>query len=314
MLPYFPNPSESTSVKEFHYKEDTSKPENRVNLTLFHLLMNDRIKDYIFRMLQLDSDCVVYPAPNLVTEEFDIGDRPDFKIEKNGHLVGYIEVELGKDIAQVNKYNQKTAGHIRIYSIFGKPSDGGDLSLEEIYYYLKENQGTIIRGAQDHWSMKLLLKLIEYYVIEGNFKSNNKRVCISVAMRDSILINALYEGIGSSNILDQESDKPEKGKLFLNTVGEGGFSVRVFARNSGNGSFSLMWRSGGRETIYFPAYVKMKKYIANSEFIERYANLLISLGCTDIKEITEPQSTSLNIKTVEANMDQVIDCIKLLIY
>ncbi len=314
MLPYFLNPSENPCVKEFHYKEDTSKPENRVNLTLFHLLMNDGVKEYIFRKLELDGDCVVYPAPNLVTEEFDIGDRPDFKIEKDGRLVGYIEVELGKDIAQVNKYNQKTADHIRIYSIFGKPSDGGDLSLEEIYNYLKENQVTIIRGAQDYWSLKLLLKLIEYYVIEGNSKSNNKRACISVAMRDSILINALYEGIGSSNILDQESDKPEKGKLFLNTVGEGGFSVRVFARNSGSGSFSLMWRSGGRETIYFPAHIKMVKYVSNQQFVERYANLLISIGCTDIKEITERQSTSLNIKTVEVNMDKLIDCIKLLIY
>ncbi|MBV5343499.1 hypothetical protein JZU68_07780 [bacterium] len=314
MIPYFINPSENTSVKEFHYKEDTSKPENRVNLTLFHLLMNDGVKEYIFRKLELDTYCVVYPAPNLVTEEFDIGDRPDFKIEKDGKLVGYIEVELGKDIAQINKYNQKTADHIRIYSIFGKPSDGGDLSLEEIYYYLKENQGTIIRGAQDYWSLRLLLKLIEYYVIEGNFKSNNKRASISESMRNSSMITALYEGVGSQNILDQESDKPEKGKLILNTVGEGGFSLRVYARNSKTASFSLMWRSGGRETIYFPAHIKMVKYVSNKQFVERYANLLISLGCTDIMDISERQSTSLNIKTVEANMDKLIDCMMLLIH
>jgi len=305
---------ESTSGKEFHFKEDTSKPENRVNLTLFHLLMNDGVKEYIFSKLQLDNDCVVYPAPNLVTEEFDIGDRPDFKIERDGKLVGYIEVELGKDIAQVNKYNQKTADHVRIYSIFGKPSDGGDLSLEEIYTYLKANQGTIIRGAQDYWSLKLLLKLIEYYIIEGNFKSNNKRASISETMRNSSLITALYEGIGIQNILDKESDKPEKGKLLLNTVGEGGFSVRVYARNSNTSSFSLMWRSGGRDTIYFPAYVKMEKYIANKQFIERYAKLLISLGCIDIMNIGERQSTGLNIKKVEANMSELIDCFRLLIF
>jgi len=300
--------------KEFHYKEDTSKPENRLNISLFHLLMVDGVRDYIFSKLQLDRECVVYPAPNLVTEEFDIGDRPDFKIEREGKLFGYIEVELGKDIAQVNKYNQKTAGNVRVYSIFGKPSDGGDLSLEEIYTYLKANQETIIRGPQDYWSLTLLLKLIEYYVIEGNFKSNNKRVSISETMRNTSLITSLYGSIGSHNILDKESDKPEKGKLLINTVGEGGFSVRVYARNSNTSSFSIMWRSGGRDTIYFPAYVKMDKYISNKQFIERYAKLLVSLGCIDVMDIGERQSTSLNIKKVEANIDELVGCIKLLIY
>ena len=83
----------SASLKELHFKEDTSKPENRVNLTLFHLLMNNEVKSFIFSKLHLDPACVVYPAPNLVTEEFDTIDRPDFKIEKNGQLVGYIEVK-----------------------------------------------------------------------------------------------------------------------------------------------------------------------------------------------------------------------------
>lgn len=301
-------------MKEFHFKEDTSKPENRVNLSLFHLLMIDGVRQYIFGKLQLDRDCVVYPAPNLVTEEFDIDDRPDFKIEKGGKLVGYIEVELGRDVAQVNKYNQKTADHIRVYSIFGKISDGGNLSLEEIYYYLKDNQDKFIRIAQDYWSLKLLLKLIDYYVIEGNFNSGNKRVPISGAMRNTYIIRALYEKIGEQHILDKESDRPEKGKLLLNTVGEGGFSLRVFARNSTSGTFSLMWRTGGRNTIYFPAHVKMKKYIANKQFVDDYTNLLFAMGCTDIKEIGERQSTSLSISKVEANLPELISCFKMLVY
>ncbi len=68
-------------IKELHFKEDTSKPENRVNISLFHLLMVNDVKNFIFSKLNLHPECVVYPAPNLVTEEFAITDRPDFKIE-----------------------------------------------------------------------------------------------------------------------------------------------------------------------------------------------------------------------------------------
>jgi hypothetical protein len=276
--------------------------------------MSYEVRSYIFSKFHLEGNCVIYPAPNLVTGEFITTNRPDFKIVKDGKFVGYIEVELGKDISQVNKYNRNTPEDVRIYSIFGKKSDGGDLSLEEIFYFLKNIQSKTSKESQPYWSMELLLKLIEYYVIEGNFKSNNKRAPISDKMRISFLITALYEGIGTQNILDKDSEKAEKGKILLNTVAESGFSVRVFARNSSSGSFSLMWRSGGLETIHFPAYVKMKKYIANKEFIERYTDLLIELGCTDIKEISERQSTGLNIRTVEDNVNELIDCIKLLLH
>ena len=297
-----------------HFKEDTSKPENRVNISLFHLLMNREVKNFIFSKLNLDNDCVIYPAPNLETEEFDTTDRPDFKIEKNGILVGYIEVELGKDIAQVKKYDQKTGKNIKVYSIFGKQSDGGNLSLTEIFFFVKEKQIEISKSNQQYWSMELLLKLIKFYVIDGNFKSGNKRTSISTAMRESTIIEALYDEIDDQYILDKEYDKPEKGKLLLNTVSESGFSVRVFSRKSSNNSFSLMNRTGGTERIYFPAYEKMNIYITNKKFIEQYTNLLINLGCTDIKEIGKNRKTSLDIRIVEANTNQITDCIKLLLY
>lgn len=299
-------------IKDMHFKEDTSKPENRVNITLFHLLMIKEFKSFIIQKLGLDVDCVVYPAPDLVTDEFSTNDRPDFKVEINGKLVAYIEVELGKDLAQVKKYKDKTPDDIEIYCIFGKISDGGNLSLEEIYSFVKKIQVGFPRNTQEYWSMELLLKMVKYYVIDGNFNSNNKRTSISPAMRDSALITAFYECIGSQYII--EGTKAEKGKLLIDTVKENGFSVRIFARNSSSGSFSLMNRSGGRETINFPAHVKMKKYIYNKVFIERYTNLLISIGCADIKEIEERQTSSLAIKKVEDNITELCDCIKLLLF
>jgi len=162
--------------------------------------------------------------------------------------------------------------------------------------------------------LKLLLKLIHYYVIEGNFKSNNKRTSLSVAMRDSLIITALYENVGVEHILDQPGSKHQDGKLLFNTVGENGFSVRVFSRKSQSSSISLMNRTGGGNTIHFPSYLKLKLYISDNEFIQRYTNFLISHGCRDIKEITEMQQTSLPIKIVEANMEKLSNCIRLLMF
>jgi hypothetical protein len=179
--------------KIMHFKEDTSKPENRVNITLFHLFMVDEIKQFVVSKLGLDNDCVIYPAPNLETEEFDTLDRPDYKIEVDGKLIGYIEVELGKDIEQVEKYKRKSKDDVEVYSIFGKISDGGDLSLEEIYYHLLNIQNDISRNVQKYWSVELLVRLIKYYVIDGNFNSNNKRTTISDKMKNSEIITQLYD-------------------------------------------------------------------------------------------------------------------------
>jgi predicted RNA-binding protein len=91
----------------------------------------------------------------------------------------------------------------------------------------------------------------------------------------------------------------------LDTVGEGGFSLKVFSRHSSNNSFSLMNRTGGRETIYFPSYLKLQKYIDDKKSVDKYANLLVSLGCSDIKYLRETQRTSLSINTVENNMNEI---------
>ena len=301
-------------MEDIYIKEDTGKPENRVNLSLFHVLMNNDFRNFIISRLHLEDDSVIYPAPNLITGEFITTDRPDFKIEKNGILRGYIEVELGKDFGQVLKYDQNTPGDVRIYSIFGKQSDGGDLSLEEIYSFLKNKQYGLSIKKQDYWSFELLLSLIKYYVIEGNFKSNNRRTSISESMRNSYLINAIYEGIESRYILDKESDKPEKGKILINTVGINGFSLRVYSRKSTSKSFSLMYRTGGRNTIYFPSYKKMKEYLNDNVFTEQYIKLIESLGCSDIRIINNDERASLEIKRVEDNIGKFINCIKLLLH
>ncbi|WP_338433268.1 hypothetical protein [Clostridium tyrobutyricum] len=296
-----------------YFKEDTSKAENRVNITLFHLLMNNDIKKYIDKKLKLDQDTVIYPASNLITEEFNTNDRPDFNIVKNEEVIGYIEVELGKDIAQVKKYNEKTPKNVKIYSIFGRKHDGGDLSLEEIYEFVKIKQESISNNSQTYWSIELLLNLLKYYIINGNFKNENKRTSISDKMKNTNIIKNLYEGIGKEKILDKIGDKSRQGMILINTIKDNGFSIRAFSRNASNRSFSIMARSGGRQLIQFPSYKKLKYYISNNEFVEKYTELLVSLGAKDIKEIEKEQRETLDLSIVEEHINDIVQCIKILI-
>lgn len=84
-------------MTKIHFKEDTAKPENRVNLTFFHLLMYDEFSDYVNDKIKIDKDAVIYPSPNLVVEEFNSPKRPDFVIKNDNQTIGYIEVELGRE-------------------------------------------------------------------------------------------------------------------------------------------------------------------------------------------------------------------------
>lgn len=297
-----------------HIHEDTSKPENRVNITLFHLLMNEGIKNMITEKLGLDKNCVIFPASGLVIEDFVSSHRPDFVIQLNNDIIGYIEVELGKDLAQVKTYKDLARDDIKIYSIFGKKEYGGDLSLEEIYSFVKNKKGKIPNDSQEHYSMKLLLELIKYYVIDGNYKANNKRTSISDGMKDTPIIKALYNSIDNDKIIDEEGGKIVEGKLLINTISQSGYSVRVYSRESKNKQLSIMARSKGEPRIQFPSYKKMKNYLPNNiDFVEEYTNLLENLGAMTIKEIDKTERVSINLSDVEKNIDKMINVIKMLL-
>ena len=119
-----------------HIKEDITKPENRINISLFHLLMNREFREYILTQLNLKKECIIYPPSNI-----EGGNRPDLAIELNDDVVGYIEVEIGKDEAQKKRYEEESGK--KVYSIYGKKEYGGDFSLEEIYDFSVKLQKNI---------------------------------------------------------------------------------------------------------------------------------------------------------------------------
>ena len=81
--------------------EDTSKPENRVNLALFSLVQQDWFREWILKKLCLPADAVVYPPTNVGSR------RPDFKVTRDGSELAMIEVELGANLGQAEDYREK---------------------------------------------------------------------------------------------------------------------------------------------------------------------------------------------------------------
>src|ERR1035437_2697810 len=113
-------------------KEDIAKPENRVNLAIFHLQMVDEFHNWFCNKLNISNEAIIFPTENLD------GDRPDFIIKEENHIHGYIEVELGgENKFQLSSYRGKyETDKRRIFSITGKIAQGSDLGLDEIKSYL----------------------------------------------------------------------------------------------------------------------------------------------------------------------------------
>lgn len=227
-----------------HFKEDLSKPENRINLALFHLLMVPEIDEYIKTKFHLPRESCIYPSANLIIDNLKTSNRPDFEVICSGKKIGYIEVELGSENKeQLNNYRKQP---LPVYSIVGKNYyNQGNLTLQDIYNFvqtIKENYD----HTQTRLSINLLENLIKYYVIEGNF-NENKRTQISSSMRETIIIKELFNYFGTENIIEAAS--PQPGKILLDTVSEGGFSIRVYSSVASNKSLSLMNRRSGQSMI-----------------------------------------------------------------
>lgn len=299
-------------MNELHFKEDTSKPENRTNLTLFHLLMISEINSFIKFRLNLHESSLIFPCPNLSFEEFDISGRPDFKIMLNGEIVGFIEVELGKeDEEQINRYRKSEKR--KIYSIVGKKSyPNADLSLEEIYEYIKTIKQKY-EGSQVIASIELFNKLIEYYIIEGNFSINSKATSVSEKMKSTSLMRSFYSEFGQNNIIDFGPAMP--GKVLFNTIGENGFSLRIYCNKSSSKSLSILNRSGGREFISFTSVKKLSHYLPlKKKEVDELAELLNKLAIpTNIYLIDEKSFLKIPIQIVEQNVIDIVSKIKKLV-
>lgn len=95
-------------ANDIFVNEDLSKPENRINLSLFGLLPSSVFRSWFLGRLNLPEDAVLYPSVNVVSETGSI--RPDFVI-KHGcteETLGWLEVECGRDVSSLSVFERSS--------------------------------------------------------------------------------------------------------------------------------------------------------------------------------------------------------------
>lgn len=141
---------------------------------------------------------------------------------------------------------------------------------------------------------------------------SNKRTKISEQIRNSLVISEIFKNINNDKIKENKT-RIGQDEILINTISEKGFSIRIYSRKASERTLSVMSRSGGKNTIEFPNYDKMKYYLNNDDFINKYCNLLLELGTYDIKKISGEKRVSLKLEVVENNIEKFIDCLKLIV-
>ena len=287
-------------TNDIFVNENLNHPENRINVALFGLLGHDWLKDWLLSQLGLSVDAIIYPPEN------QRGVRPDFKIASgDGSTLAWVEVELGKDPAQVARYRELLDEPIK--TIWGRKSDGADLSLEEIADYLSEQCTRVLTlSAQSLSQIQHLVKQIEQ-ALEGHSSSYQRRDDVSETMRNHPLVAGLIERLGSK--LRFTTGSVPIGFLKADTNGPEGFSLRVYSRVATQGTLSLLAISGGRPGVIFPSEAKLRRYLpAHGPQIKAYVSLLRRWGI-DLSSYGENQRPTLPYNYLLGDLDRLAECL-----
>ena len=280
--------------------ENLNHPENRINVALFGLLSHDWLRDWLLSQLGLPVDSIIYPPEN------QRGVRPDFKIASgDGGTLAWIEVELGKDPAQVARYRDILDEPIK--TIWGRRSDGADLSLEEIAGFLSKRCTRVpTLSTQSMNQVQHLVKQIEQ-ALEGHSSSYQRRDEVSETMRNHSLVSGLVERLGSKLMFTTGS--VPVGFLKADTNGPEGFSLRVNSRVATQGTLSLLAISGGRPGVLFPSEPKLRRYLpAHGPQIDSYVSLLQGCGI-DLSGYGENQRPTLPYEYLLGDLDKLAECL-----
>lgn len=278
-------------MDDMFLKEDLSKPENRINVSLFGLMTQDWFREWLLGKLGQPRDSIVYPA----TTGRDV--RPDLKVADpvNQSTLAWIEVERATDPEQIRRFRNRLKQ--TVYTIWGREGDGGDLSLEEITEFLDERMRGDQLSPQELVNVMHLRGLIEMGLY--GYRPLSKRVEVTDDVKNHWMVRGLRESLGDT--LSFELGKIGPGEIKANTLGPGGFSLRVFSSVSSSGEVSIMHITAGRDEICFSSRQHLEKYLPKHAVeIDCLADLLRSMGC----DIEAPSNRERKIRA-EADKEKL---------
>lgn len=294
-------------INDMFVKEDISKPENRINLAIFHLQMYENFHDWFMAKLNLKKEFIVYPMKN------DLGVRPDYII-KNGHqIVGYAEVECGQNVSQLECFKGKFEKNgIKVYSICGRKYYDCDLSLEEIKDFCAAELKKELLAPQIKLSLNYLRELIELSLMQ-NINNNIRTKVNWEFVKNHEFLWPLLAKLADVDMVEG-SVRPYRGRIFYDTVKEKGFSLRVYSPEGARKQIALLSVSGGRDTVIFQAAHKYKKYLCDRNFndVNKWINFICATGY-DINMLAENDRVEIPLSAIVDKVDNFASIIKKLV-
>lgn len=256
---------------KLHLREDLTKNENRINVSMFGLMTQCWFRKWVLDELHLPCDSIIYPTRS---EE---GFRPDFEVANpvNESVIAWIEVELRYDIGQVKKYRDKLHGPVK--TIWGREVDKGDLSLERIAEFLDKRRMDGDLSPQAQVNVTHLHSLIAQGL--NGYRSASKRAQVSENVKTHWFLRELSARLGTRLRFDLGKVRP--GEFKVDTVGPEGFSLRVFSQKSTSGEVSIVNRRAGRDRIRLSSRRHLRKYLPDHDAeIGAYVDMLKErIGC-----------------------------------
>jgi hypothetical protein len=282
--------------------EDISKPENRINLSLFGLFLIDDFRVWFLDQFVLPQDAVIFPSKTLKG-----GIRPDFAVHnKDDKPIAYIEVEIGReDIGQLQNF--RSILNVPVLSICGKKEHKANLSLIEIYEELIKIKKKI-NSKQFEKNVAVYETLI-YENILSYGSERYKSTTISENMKETPIVKELFNKL---DIHENVGRTLYPGEFLMETKKEYGFSLRIYSKKSSvRSTVAVMSQTGGRPEIIFPSKRKLEKYLPTEKqgLINEFAQLLKEIGCP-IDNLPEKSQGRIKIQNVENNIDNLISIIR----
>ena len=283
--------------------EDTSKPENRVNLALFSLMQQNWFREWFLGKLDLPPVSILYPPTN------ERGLRPDLRVEApDGSTTAWIEIELGTNVEQIEDYGERYDEPIK--AVWGRRRDGGDLSLEEIQDFLRERIGSL--PPQTEVNVRHLSKLINEG-LDGHSRSGGQRTGVELSdqLRKHPLVDGLKNRLGDKLVFTTQ--KVGLGKIRADAMKEGWCSLWAQSPLPKRGMFFILNLSEASGKMQFPTKLYLVNSVPHHHAIEEYETLLNQIGLNIDNDKNSYNAGSLHADLVCPRMDDLAKCILALV-
>ena len=271
--------------------EDLTKPENRLNMVIFGLLLNNYFRHRFLQALGIHQDAVIYKPADLK------GDRPDFAIEDlEGNLVGYIEVEWDQDQEQLERYKRK-AQPLKVYSIGGSETAGHSITLRQLLSMAWE--------AYEDDPVPQLELMVRHLQLQVRGAPPSHQPAAPVQDQ---LLTPLGQALEAAGVINWGAAPVTPGNLYMNTRSAGGLSVRGCSARRRDKTVSIFHRSSNSSTVKFTKLDHLTDYMPEQEEkLHRWARFLEASFGADITLRNTSGYCDVAADRVEAVLPRLIE-------